>query len=269
MIDLHSHFLFGIDDGAKDIDTTVEMLKQAEGLGITHLIATPHINDQTDQNKIKQIHSIFSEVKKRIKKENIQVEIKLAAELGYDTELINLSTQSWVFIGERNRYILFELPLFNLPLNIEDTLFQLRLKKIIPVLAHPERNIKIQENYKILLEWIRQDCLVQINAGSIMGQFGKPCQIVTDHLLAFRAIHFVGSDAHDPRHRRYHILIDAYQYVLKKYGKEYANILFYENPEKMWNDESVIPDNFFPYKIYQKISQKLFRKVNLFRLLNR
>ena len=136
MIDLHSHFLFDVDDGSRDIHTTVEMLKQAEELGITRLLATPHIDEQTDKQKIKKIHSTFSEIQRKIKEEKINIEIKLAAEMGYDKELVQSTEQSWILIGKRNKYILFELPMFNLPLNIADVIFQLRLRNIIPVI-HP------------------------------------------------------------------------------------------------------------------------------------
>ena len=107
--------------------------------------------------------------------------------------------------------------------------------------------------------------MVQINAGSIIGQFGKRCKKVTEYLLAERAIHFVGSDAHDPVHRDYQILVDAYQYIRERYGKEYAQILFYINPQKIWQGEHVIVYDLNVGKNFQKISQKLFRKLKFIR----
>ena len=265
MIDLHSHFLCGIDDGARDIDTTFKMLHQAEEVGITKLLATPHINEQTNQKTIQHIHQIFYEVKQRIKKENTNIEIKLAAELEYGTELLSITRQSWVLIGKKTRYLLFELPLFNMPLNVLDLLFQIRIKNIIPVLAHPERNVTIQKNYKILYEYLQQECLIQVNAGSVMGNFGKTCQRVCHHLLEEKAIHFIGSDAHDIRNRDYHIFIAAYQYILKKYGEEYTSRLFYHNPDKVWYGEPLPQNSDDKNKIHQKISQKILRKINFIR----
>ena len=125
-------------------------------------------------------------------------------------------------------------------LSFEESIELIKNAGGIPILAHPERNINIQDNYQLILEWIRQDCLVQINAGSIAGSFGKRCQKVTEYLLAARAIHFVGSDAHDPVHRNYQILIKAYQYISERFGEEYAQILFYKNPQKIWQGEQVI-----------------------------
>ena len=269
MIDLHSHFLYNVDDGSWDIDTTIEMLHQAEEAGITHLLATPHVDEQTDDSKIKQIQAVFSEILEIIKKEKLNVKIKLAAELGYDTKLLTYTEQSWILIGQQIKYVLFELPMFNLPLNIADILFQLRLKKIIPIIAHPERNIKIQENSSLLINWIHQDCLVQINAGSVLGQFGKECQRLTEALLASRAVHFVGSDAHDPEHRSYKIFIEAHQYISNKYGTEYSNILFYENPEKIWYGNNVLNMNVMSGEKNHKNIQKIFEKLKIFRLFNR
>jgi protein-tyrosine phosphatase len=263
MIDLHSHFLFGVDDGARDIDATFKMLHQAEEVGITKLLATPHINEQTDLNSIQHIQHIFSKVKQRIKQENMNIDIKLAAELEYGMELVKVTRQSWVLIGKKSRYLLFELPLFNMPLNILDVLFQLRVKNVIPIIAHPERNVQIQKNFKILYEYLKQGCLIQINAGSVVGNFGKTCQRICHHLLEEQAIHFIGSDAHDIRNRGYQVFLTAYHYMLKKYGEEYINSLFYHNPDKVWYGEPLTEKN--DDNLHRKISQKILRKINFIR----
>ena len=265
MIDLHSHFLFGIDDGSKDLATSMEMLRQAKELGITHLLATPHVDEQTSDETIGTIKKNFSEISDRIKKEKISLNIRLGAELAYDAGLLNLSEQTWIYIDSDHKYLLLEMPLFNLPLNVADLLFQLRLKNIIPIIAHPERNVNIQKNISILQDWIRQDCIIQLNAGSIVGKFGKICQSVAEELLVEKIVHFVGSDAHDPRHRNYFVLKDAYQRISEKYGDEFASILFNQNPERIWKGDQVIKMDLPVRKRYQKISRKIFQKLNIFR----
>jgi protein-tyrosine phosphatase len=239
MIDLHSHFLYGVDDGAKDSDATLQMLAQAEGLGISKLLATPHVNEMTTPIAAHQIKETFHSILQLIRKADIAVQVKLAGEVNFLANEIDLEEYDWVIIGIEHKYILTETPFLSLPERYAQILFNLRLNKITPVLAHPERNLKLQNDPTHLIEWIHQGCLVQLDAGSITGQFGKKCQRFAERLLDARAVHIVASDAHSARGRNYHALNDAYQEVESRVDNSYAQQLFEKNPASVWDGRKI------------------------------
>ncbi|MEE9118686.1 MAG: CpsB/CapC family capsule biosynthesis tyrosine phosphatase [Calditrichia bacterium] len=239
MIDLHSHFLYGVDDGARTSDTTVQMLAQAESVGISKLLATPHVNELTTPIIAHQIKETFHAIFQLMRRAGISIRIQLAGEVNLLSTSLDLTEYDWVLIGSKNKYILVETPFQFLPDRYSEILFHLRLKKIIPVLAHPERNIKLQNEPTQLINLIKQGCLVQVDAGSITGQFGRKCQRFAERLLHARAVHVVGSDAHDPRGRNYHVLEDAFKIVETEVDNSYAQLLFEQNPGKIWDGEKI------------------------------
>jgi protein-tyrosine phosphatase len=239
MIDLHSHFLYGVDDGARNSDVTIKMLAQAESVGITKLLATPHVNEMTTPVIAHLIKESFHEIFNLIRKANISVQIKLAGEVNLLSMNPDFEDYDWVHIGRKNKYMLVETPFQSIPERYSKTLFSLRLKKIRPVIAHPERNFKLQNQPSLLINWIRQGCLIQLDAGSITGQFGKKCQKFAERLLQAHAVHVVGSDAHEPRERNYHVLAEAHKVVRTLVDNSYARLLFEENPGKIWDGEKI------------------------------
>lgn len=239
MIDLHSHFLYGVDDGARTSDTTVQMLAQAESVGISKLLATPHVNELTTPVIAHQIKETFHAIFQLMRKAGISIRIQLAGEVNLLSTSLDLTEYDWVLIGSKNKYILVETPFQSLPDRYSEILFDLRLKKITPILAHPERNIKLQNEPTQLINWINQGCLVQVDAGSITGQFGRKCQRFAERLLHARAVHVVGSDAHESRERNYHVLEDAFKVVEAEVDNSYAQFLFEQNPGKIWDGEKI------------------------------
>ncbi len=239
MIDLHSHFLYGVDDGARTSDTTVQMLAQAESVGISKLLATPHVNELTTPVIAHKIKETFHAIFQLMRKAGISIRIQLAGEVNLLSTSLDLTEYDWVLIGSKNKYILVETPFQSLPDRYSEILFHLRLKKITPILAHPERNIKLQNEPTPLIDLINQGCLVQVDAGSITGQFGRKCQRFAERLLHARAVHVVGSDAHESRGRNYHVLEDAFKVVETGVDNSYAQLLFEQNPGKIWDGEKI------------------------------
>lgn len=239
MIDLHSHFLYGVDDGARNSDVALQMLLQANSVGISKLLATPHVNELTSPEVVHQIKETFHSIFQLIRKGRIPIEIKLAGEVNLLSTSLDLQEHAWVLIGNEHKYILVETPFQSLPERYSEILFDLRLKKITPILAHPERNIKFQNEPTPLIDLINQGCLVQVDAGSITGQFGEKCQRFAERLLHARAVHVVGSDAHEPRGRNYHVLEDACKEVETLVDNSYARLLFEQNPAKIWDGKKI------------------------------
>lgn len=233
MVDIHSHFLFGIDDGSKNISQTIKMLEQAEESGISDLVATPHVNETIDDNYLSQINKTFLKVENIIKQKNLKLRIHQAAEIILDFKIKHWTNNSGLLLGKNKKYILFELPLFVDFEKVSQIIFDLLIENITPILAHPERNIKIQAEPKILIKWLNQGCLMQMNAGSITGQFGKKCRDLSDRILKSGIIQICASDAHEPKYRNYAVLRKAYQIVCKQFDSIYADVLFVNNPQKI------------------------------------
>jgi len=142
-------------------------------------------------------------------------------------------------LEKKQQYVLFEVSLFVDLSKVSQMIFDINLKNIIPIFAHPERSKKIQNSPEILEQWLHQGCLMQMNAGSILGQFGKKCQQVSKRLLKAGLIHIISSDAHEQKHRNYLAFKNAFNDVSSNFNVEYANILFKENPYKIVNGGKV------------------------------
>jgi len=240
MIDLHSHFLPGVDDGAQDIETTREMLRQASASGITRLLATPHINEHTSPKAEQKIIDSFKLVQNEIENLELPLRIDLSAEIRFDPSLFNWIDHDWLLIGRGKKYVMFELPIQGLPLNIKDHLFTLRMKGVIPIIAHPERNIVFQNQKEKLFGQLGPEGIIQVNAGSVIGQFGPGARQLAFALLRQQRVHLICSDAHEPKHRNYRVLQRACEEIERGFGIEAANLLCRENPERILDGGDIL-----------------------------
>jgi protein-tyrosine phosphatase len=241
MIDLHTHVLYGVDDGAVSPEMTIALIDQAASVGISKILATPHVNAHTTEEAEAQIIRTFKIVAEQIEQAKLPVQLKLAAEVNLIGSDIDWLDHHWVLIGSRRRYILVETPFNQLPAGFAEILFRIRLNKITPVLAHPERNIGFQDDPATLVELINQGALVQMDAGSLTGQFGKECRRFSERLLRAGAVHLVGSDAHQPQGRDFFVLKEAYDKIKAEGGSETAQRLFYTNPQQIWEGKALPP----------------------------
>jgi protein-tyrosine phosphatase len=260
MIDLHSHFLYGIDDGAHGLDMTVQMLRQAESVGITYLLATPHVNEQLTASGERRILDIFEEVEALIEEENIHLKIGLAGEVDYNGDLYRWLDHPWILFGREKKFLLFEIPMFNLPVNFQEMLFQVTVKGITPVLAHPERNVYIQQKPESLLEWIKHGCLIQLNAGSILGRFGEKCRRLSRQLIKANVVTLVSSDAHDLDKRDYGVMKEAFDLISENHSIEAAQMLFKTNAEQILQGGVINTVEIDAGALNPSISQRIFRK---------
>lgn len=263
MIDIHSHFLPGIDDGAKDQQQTLKLLKQAEDTGITDLVATPHFNEFIQHDYAKKIYNVVDETNALIHKNNIRIKVHVAGEFLIDGKILDWDSHNIFFHGINNNYLLFELSHFFEFSDISDLIFKLKLQNITPVLAHPERSLKIQENPEKIIHWIQQGCVLQMNAGSILGQFGKRCQNRAKRMLDSGMIHLLASDAHEPKHRNFSVLSHAKQFIEQNYDEEFAEILFQKNPSNILNSK---PVKFFNIASENLKQNRFSSIINKFRL---
>jgi len=242
MIDIHSHILPGIDDGAEYIEESIEICETALSEGIETIIATPHyISREGEIEKTKLLSYVFM-LNQELKNENINVTILPGMEIYINPELSQLYSQDKIITLNLKNYMLMELPLYNrLPVYLDDAIFNLQIKGIKPVIAHPERCKAVMDNPNIVYRLINNKCFIQVNSGSIVGLYGRDAQKTANLLLQHNMVHFVASDCHSLKGRK-SLLKEAYDMVAKKFSIGYADDLFINNQQKIINGESIITE---------------------------
>lgn len=226
MVDIHCHLLPGLDDGPDSLEESVRMAEMAIADGITHVVATPHANDEYS----------FSPELVRQRRDEIQHRVgdRLVLATGCDLHLSFENLQDVqqypdrYTLNQRN-YLLVELDDFALPPAMDEALHQLQLARLCPIITHPERNGLIRAQPERLYRWIHQGCYVQVTAQSLLGRFGQATKRVVETWLDASCIHFFASDAHDLNSRPLR-LREAFDAVARRRGEEVAQALFQDNP---------------------------------------
>ncbi|MFY9243727.1 MAG: CpsB/CapC family capsule biosynthesis tyrosine phosphatase [Polaribacter sp.] len=199
-VDIHSHLLPGIDDGAKDLDDSIALIEKMASYGIKKFITTPHILGDLYPNTPGIIKSKLEEVRNELKKRNITgISIDAAAEYMMDEQFSAILDKGDLMTLKDN-LVLVEMSYFSPPINLYDILFQLQLKGYKPVLAHPERYFTYHNNPKEFQKLKTAGCLFQLNLLSFTEHYGKPVQKTTQLLLKQGLYDFVGSDTHHLKH---------------------------------------------------------------------
>ena len=227
--DIHTHLLPGIDDGAQDWDETMRMVYQAYEDGTTDIAITHHILSEQDYELENEIHEKYEELKERVADARLSLNFHLGAEIFYQHD-IKLDHRISTY-NDNKKYFLVEFPMQGIPKHVDEQFFEFIIDKITPVLAHPERNVGIINKPERAFEFVQRGVMLQMNAGSITGDFGEQVRQMAERLLDARLIHFVGSDGHNTR-RRPIVLKEAYNRIVERCGESMADVLFNQNPAK-------------------------------------
>jgi protein-tyrosine phosphatase len=226
MVDLHCHILPGIDDGAATMEESVAMAESAIADGITHVVATPHSSSH--------YHFDFSHVRQL--RDELQKEVgdRLNIATGCDfhlnpENLAALHKDPRQYCINQRDYLLLEFNEFSIPPSMDQTLHEIHLAGIQPIITHPERNGILRTRPERLKKWVRQGCFAQVTGGSLTGVFGAGAQQDALRWIREGMIHFVSSDAHNTRRRPLR-LQPAYDVVVEQFGQEKARALFQDNP---------------------------------------
>lgn len=239
MIDLHCHYLPGIDDGAANLAASLELARAAVASGITHTVCTPHIHFgyfNNDIDIISSTHTIFAAA---LARENIPLKTHYAAEIRITPEIIQLNANNRLpFLGYLNErpVLLVELPHSHIPPGTEQLLDWLNANGITPMIAHPERNRDILANYN-KAGWLKgRKVLFQLTAGAIAGSFGEKIQDCAFAMLNDGFADIVATDAHN-MHKRPPQLKEAFELLSNNYSEELATELCTTTPweiAKQW-----------------------------------
>ena len=197
-VDIHSHILPGIDDGASDIKASVLMIEEMRKLGFKDIIATPHIFPGVHNNTVESISNSYLKIKHEISK---YMRISYASEYMIDKSLIAKAKEKQLLTIKDN-FVLIEMSYMAEPCNLYEIIYELKMNGYEPILAHPERYSFLHNNFKKYLKLKNAGCYMQMNLLSSTGYYGSNVTKIVNKLLKNNLIDFVGSDAHNLRHLR-------------------------------------------------------------------
>lgn len=232
MIDLHSHIIPGVDDGAKTLTESVELIRELVKFGVTDIVATPHfITDSRYQSLKKSNLKLLNELKSALTDEGIDVNIYLGNEIYIDKNIKSLLEKNKISAIGDSKYLLIEMPLDEEFPNYEDIFLELLNDGYRVILAHPERYAIVQEDFGKVKELFDMGVLLQCNLGSIVGKYGKEAKKVTKRLAKEKMIFAIGSDIHHAGRGEY--LIKGPQKLAKYYSDKELKKVLVDNPRKI------------------------------------
>lgn len=200
MIDIHNHIIQGVDDGSKDLKMSLDMARIYLANGINKVIATPHYIERDSESLVRNTKALEL-LRAELKKEDIPLEVYLGNEVYISMDILKDIEEERIATLNASRYVLIEFPMREIPIYAESVIYELLIKGYTPIIAHPERYIKIQEDPNILLEFLKKGALAQLNLPSLDGIYGKTVEDTAKILLEHKMIQFVGTDAHTNRRR--------------------------------------------------------------------
>lgn len=253
MIDIHSHILPGVDDGAKTIEDTKQLIEEAKKAGYAGIIVTPHYAKQMYEKNVFEIDEVFETVLNEVEGINLYK----ANEIYLSYHISDLIKEKKARTINDSRYVLFEIPLMDgKNVDMKKIIYELIENNYVPIIAHPERYDFIQKDPDIVREWINLGVLIQCNMGSIIGIYGANAKKTIIYFLENRMVHFLGSDTH--RVKTIYKEIPRIINELEKYiSKEKIEELTYSNILSVLANNSV---DIYPPKPMSKknIFNKLF-----------
>jgi protein-tyrosine phosphatase len=236
MVDIHSHFLPGLDDGAETVDEAVAMIEMAAADGTTHLVGTPHCNDRYEFS-LERNRALLAELQARAGG-RITLLSGCDFHLSYENVQAALADPHTYAVNQ-GTYLLTEFDNFSIAPQMVDVFYQLRGAGLVPIVTHPERNPLLQKSgTKLLRKLAEMGCPIQVTAGSFLGRFGPAARAAAEELLRQRLVHLVASDAHDTE-KRPPRMSEARAWMEKKHGAELAQALFVDNPRAVVESQAL------------------------------
>jgi protein-tyrosine phosphatase len=226
MIDIHCHLLPGIDDGPTSLDEALAMAESAIGDGVSHVVCTPHASAE--------YFFEFARVQEAVATLRARLGNRLTLATGCDfhlmpENLVRLRENAAPFCINQRDYLLVEFSGYSIPPSMDQTLHELQLAGLRPIITHPERNAFFHAKPDRLRAWVRHGVFAQVTANALTGGFGPNAQGDAERWIEEGLIHFVASDAHNARGRPLRVR-PAYEIVAQRFGEEKARALFVENP---------------------------------------
>lgn len=226
MVDIHSHILWGLDDGASSLEESLEMLDIASASGTTDIVATPHANTRYTfdpaliEQRIAELRSLRTQGPRIHRGCDFHMMFSNIEDALANPAKYTINGKSYLMVE------FSEMTIFK---STDDDLQRLVEAGIRPVITHPERNSLLRQRLEQLRRWVASGCYLQVTASCYLGRFGPRAEKFAEELTQQDLVHFIASDAHDTEHRPPQ-LQQCYDYIAKKYGEDRAQRLLVTNP---------------------------------------
>ena len=241
MIDIHSHILPHVDDGARSLEESLKMAERAVDDGIEGMVATPHCLNGVYRNRAEDVLFRVAELQEALSANHLDLKLYPGADIHLSTQMVQrIDSGEACTINNAGKYILLELPSQMIPNGVKDEIFSLKLNHITPIITHPERNAVIQHDPAVLYELIQMGALAQLTAMSVTGDFGEFIGWVSATLLRYRLVQIIASDAHSAEDRppvlsgaveRAADILKNYDEAVKMVTRTPAAVLFGQDPD--------------------------------------
>lgn len=231
MIDIHTHILPEIDDGAESLEEAYEMAMMAVRSGVKALVATPHSNQRVDflDDELKRQEKAFVELEQILLQEKVPLKLYQGMEIWSSVDVVEKIKLGKLITLNQTPYVLIEFAFDEEPWWIEAIIEELQGAGLVPILAHPERYYCVQDEPNLLQEWRMQGALVQMNKGSILGRFGREIERTAEVLLRNHLFTCIASDAHHA-YTRTTDMKELHYYLQRHYSLEEQDRLLRQNP---------------------------------------
>jgi protein-tyrosine phosphatase len=249
MIDIHSHILPGIDDGAQSMEDSIDMAKAAVSEGIHTIIATPHHMNNKFENPKSDILPLVDRLNEELKNRQIDLLVLPGQECRIYGEIIeDYKKGDIVPLNQYSQYIFVEFPSSSVPRYADRLFYELQNEGLVPVIVHPERNTELIARPDKLYNLVKNGAATQITASSLTGYFGKNIQKFSRQLIEANLTHFIASDAHNVTNRTFK-MSEAMDFTEEKYGIDMV-YYFTENAELLVGGKN----------IYKEIPEKVKKR---------
>lgn len=232
MIDMHSHILFGVDDGAKTLEDSLALIEEETKKGVKKIILTPHLKKRKDNASIDAIHENYKVLNEAVFAEKLDVELYLGCEVYLDYNYYDTIWKEPIITLADSDYVLIEFSMTDIPKNIPEICYEARLKGYILIIAHVERYDILYDNNKLIKNILNEGAHFQVNASAVINKEGRESHKFVSYLLKNELVSFVASDVHNNDSRGFY-LDEAYKVVNKICSHNYAEKIFKENQENI------------------------------------
>lgn len=237
-IDIHNHILWGIDDGAKNKDESLEMLKLAFEDGVKEIIATPHFHHQKGKADPEKIRKLTAELQEAADEKKIPIKLHIGNELYYTQELLEQLQANACLTLADTKYLLLEFSVNTEPKKMKNAIYQLSGEGYSPIIAHIERYDVLVQSPELFMELADMGAYYQINAQSLIQRIGWNRRTFVKSAVKSGYVQFLATDAHHTE-GRIPTFGKAEDWVLKKCGKSEASKILYENPRKLLENQDI------------------------------
>lgn len=222
VVDLHSHFLPGIDDGSSSAEESVTMLRAFQEMGFRKAITTPHVSEGFE-NTPDIIRGKLEEVRSALTHAGLNIQVEAAAEYFLDEPFLKAVREGGEIMTFGDRYVLIETAFMTKPIMLIETVKELHKQGYNPIYAHPERYRYLQGSWDVVKQIYDSGILFQVNALSLVGYYDEAPRKLAERLIDEGMVHFVGSDCHKPKHAEAYKKARASKYYRKAVGLQLRN----------------------------------------------